>query len=35
MTVGCVACPGNLQFNEIENACLYEGKYITEPVKEE
>ena len=34
-TVGCVACPGNLEFNESENACLYEGKYITEPTKEE
>lgn len=33
VTVGCVACPGNLEFNEKENACLYEGKYITEPLK--
>ena len=31
VTVGCVACPGNLKFNEYENACLYEGKYLTEP----
>ena len=33
VTVGCIACPGNLMFNEKENACLYEGKYITEPSK--
>ena len=33
ITVGCVACPGNLEFNEAENACLYEGKYLTEPSK--
>ncbi|XP_066922977.1 uncharacterized protein [Clytia hemisphaerica] len=33
VTVGCVACPGKLEFNESENACLFEGKYITEPTK--
>ena len=33
ITVGCVACPGVLEFNEKENACLYEGKYLTRPVK--
>ena len=33
MTVGCVACPGDLQFNEAENACLFEGKFITKPLK--
>ena len=31
VTVGCVKCPGNLQFNEEENACLYEGIYLTQP----
>ena len=31
VTVGCVACPGVLEFNENWNACLYEGKYKTEP----
>ncbi|XP_066934001.1 uncharacterized protein [Clytia hemisphaerica] len=31
VTVGCVACPGNLKFNQKENACLYDGKYLTEP----
>ncbi|XP_066935844.1 uncharacterized protein [Clytia hemisphaerica] len=31
VTVGCIACPGNLKFNQKENACLYEGKYLTEP----
>ncbi|XP_066918654.1 uncharacterized protein [Clytia hemisphaerica] len=31
VTVGCIACPGNLKFNEKENACLYEGKYLTAP----
>ena len=31
VTVGCVACPGNLEFNEYLNACLYEGKFITQP----
>ena len=29
-TVGCIACPKGLQFNEKWNACLYEGKYKTE-----
>ena len=33
VTVGCIACPGNLKFNEAQNACLYEGKYLTEPSK--
>ena len=31
-TVGCIACPKGLQFNEKWNACLYEGKYKTERV---
>ena len=31
-TVGCVACPGVLEFNEDWNACLYEGKYKTERI---
>ena len=30
-TVGCIACPGNLEYNEEWNACLYEGKYKTQP----
>ena len=34
ITVGCVACPGDLEFNEYENACLYDGKYITKPLKD-
>jgi len=29
MTVGCVACPSTLLFNEQENACLYEGRFMT------
>ena len=33
ITVGCVACPGVLEFNEYENACLFEGKYLTKPLK--
>ena len=33
ITVGCVACPGNLEFNEFHNACLFQGKYVTEPSK--
>lgn len=32
MNVGCVACPAGLEFNEQLNACLYEGRYVTEPV---
>lgn len=32
VTVGCVACPSGLLFNEKENACLYQGKYITAPL---
>ena len=35
VTAGCVDCPGDLMFNEEYNACLYEGKYHTEPSKEE
>lgn len=31
MTVGCVACPAGLEFNEEINACLYERRYVTEP----
>jgi len=31
VTVGCIACPHGLLFNEAENACLYSGKYLTEP----
>ena len=30
-TVGCIACPKGLQFNEKWNACLYKGLYKTEP----
>ena len=30
-TVGCVACPKGLLFNEQWNACLYDGIYKTEP----
>ena len=30
-TVGCIACPKGLQFNEKWNACLYSGIYKTEP----
>ncbi|XP_057290628.1 uncharacterized protein LOC130613295 [Hydractinia symbiolongicarpus] len=33
VTVGCVNCPAGLLFNEYENACLYEGKYLTKPSK--
>eukprot|EP00111_Clytia_hemisphaerica_P003561 TCONS_00010177-protein len=32
VTVGCIACPSNLLFNEYENACLFEGKYLTQPL---
>ena len=32
ITVGCVACPAGLKFNEQENACLYDGIYITKPL---
>ena len=31
VTVGCVACPGNLEFNQQWNACLYQGIYKTAP----
>ena len=31
ITVGCIRCPENLLYNEHHNACLYEGKYMTEP----
>ena len=31
VTVGCVACPAGLEFNEQQNACLYHGQYFTEP----
>jgi len=31
VTVGCLDCPGDLQFNEEENACLYERIYLTKP----
>jgi len=31
-TVGCIACPYGLDFNAKENACLYMGKYVTEPI---
>uniref|UniRef100_A0A7M5XDF4 Chitin-binding type-2 domain-containing protein n=2 Tax=Clytia hemisphaerica TaxID=252671 RepID=A0A7M5XDF4_9CNID len=31
VTVGCIACPAGLLFNQKWNACLYEGKYKTEP----
>uniref|UniRef100_A0A7M5X207 Uncharacterized protein n=1 Tax=Clytia hemisphaerica TaxID=252671 RepID=A0A7M5X207_9CNID len=31
VTVGCVACPGDLEFSEYENACLFVGKYLTKP----
>ncbi|XP_066911535.1 uncharacterized protein [Clytia hemisphaerica] len=33
MTVGCIDCPGDLLFNEKEQACLYDGKFMTEPMK--
>ena len=33
VTVGCIICPANLKFNQEENACLYEGKYFTEPIR--
>ena len=32
MTVGCIACPPGLMFNEKENACLWDGKWITKPM---
>ncbi|XP_057290660.1 uncharacterized protein LOC130613327 [Hydractinia symbiolongicarpus] len=32
VTVGCVNCPHPLEFNETWNACLYEGKYKTQPL---
>jgi len=31
VTVGCVACPGELEYNQQWNACLYEGIYKTQP----
>ncbi|XP_066934995.1 uncharacterized protein [Clytia hemisphaerica] len=31
VTVGCVACPSGLQFNEKWNACLFDGIYKTAP----
>jgi len=31
MVTGCVTCPYPLLFNEEENSCLYDGKYMTEP----
>ena len=34
ITVGCIDCPENLEFNEEENACLYEGFYLTEPISD-
>lgn len=34
-TVGCVACPGGLEYNESWNACLYEGKFVTKPTESE
>ena len=34
VTMGCVNCPAGTLFNEYENACLYEGKYLTETMKE-
>lgn len=30
-TVGCIACPAGLKYNMEQNACLYEGKYLTQP----
>ena len=30
-TVGCIACPKGLQFDEKWNACLYNGIYKTQP----
>jgi len=33
VTVGCIACPRGLKFNEQWNACLYDGIYKTEQVK--
>ena len=30
-TVGCIACPKGLKYNEHWNACLYNGIYKTEP----
>lgn len=33
ITVGCVACPAGLQFNEAWNACLFEGKYKTQRIQ--
>ena len=30
-TVGCIACPKGLEFNEKWNACLYDGIYKTQP----
>ena len=32
VTVGCVACPGDLEFNQQWNACLYQGIYKTQPL---
>ena len=31
VTVGCIACPSGLWFNQKWNACLYEGKFKTLP----
>uniref|UniRef100_A0A7M5UQ97 Chitin-binding type-2 domain-containing protein n=1 Tax=Clytia hemisphaerica TaxID=252671 RepID=A0A7M5UQ97_9CNID len=35
VTIGCVKCPSNLQFNEEANACLYDGLYYTKPLESE
>ena len=35
VTVGCIACPPGLEFNQKRNACLYHGQYFTEPEEEE
>ena len=32
-TVGCITCPGKLEFNQDWNACIYYGKHKTEKVR--
>ena len=33
VTMGCVACPGNLMFNMRNNSCMYDGEHYTMPME--
>ena len=35
ITVGCIACPAGLEFNEKHNACLYHGQFFTKPTHQD